>query len=79
MLYQRLTIGADGKVLMCYNDEFDNHEIGNLNLGMTIKELWNGRVMNEARQIHKKEIKVLQNLKLAQNVFSQGNMKVIRK
>jgi len=56
VLYQRLTIGADGKVLMCYNDEFDNHAFGDLNSDLTIKEVWEGKQMNEARSVHKKNL-----------------------
>ena len=54
VLYQRLTVGADGRVLLCYNDEFDNHILGDLNNDESIKDIWNGKLIREARDIHKK-------------------------
>lgn len=53
VLYQRLTIGADGKILLCYNDEFDNHVIGHIDKD-SIYNVWHGEKMQEARKIHKK-------------------------
>ena len=41
VLYQRLTIGADGKILLCYNDEFDNHILGHID-NDKIGDVWIG-------------------------------------
>jgi len=54
VLYQRLTIGSDGRVLMCYNDEFDHHVYGDISKGDTIEKVWNGEEMTRARGVHKK-------------------------
>ena len=51
-LYQRITIGADGNVMLCANDEIEEHLIGNANIE-TIHEIWHGLRMKEARQLHK--------------------------
>ena len=51
-LYQRLVIGSDGHVLMCSNDEINDHVIGNANK-QTIHEIWHGDELKEARLLHK--------------------------
>ena len=53
VLYQRLTIGADGRILLCYNDEFDKHILGHVEKD-TLESVWHGKKMNEARAVHKK-------------------------
>ena len=53
VLYQRLTIGADGRFLMCFNDEFDKHIFGDIHNGDTIYDVWHGKLMQEARKKHR--------------------------
>ena len=48
-LFQRLTIGADGLVMLCANDELGEHIIGNANQ-QTIHDIWHGKPMVEARE-----------------------------
>lgn len=50
--WQRLVIGSDGQVLMCSNDEFNRHILGNVNES-SIYSIWHGDKMSEIRQIHK--------------------------
>jgi radical SAM protein with 4Fe4S-binding SPASM domain len=50
-LYQRLVVGADGSVMMCSNDEENDHIIGNANIE-TIHKIWHGEKLNEVRKIH---------------------------
>jgi radical SAM protein with 4Fe4S-binding SPASM domain len=50
-LWQRLVIGADGRVLMCINDESTKHSIGNVN-EQTIDQIWNGQALRSVREIH---------------------------
>lgn len=52
-LYQRLVIGADGRVMMCSNDEENSYVIGDANVE-SIYEIWHGDKLNEVRNIHKK-------------------------
>lgn len=52
VIYQRLTIGSDGKVLLCPNDEFCLYSIGDANQS-TISDIWHGDEMSKARDIHK--------------------------
>ena len=52
-LYQRLVVGADGKVMMCANDDENQHVIGDANKE-TIHEIWHGENLNKVREIHKK-------------------------
>lgn len=52
-LYQRLTIGADGNVLLCANDEIEEFIVGNVNF-QSIHEIWHGPRMNDARTLHAK-------------------------
>lgn len=53
VLYQRLTIGSDGRILMCYNDEFDNHVFGEVGSNRTIQDVWKGDQFSQARMQHK--------------------------
>lgn len=50
-LYQRLTIGADGTVMLCANDEMEEYALGDANT-QTIHEMWHGEKMRKARAIH---------------------------
>lgn len=50
-LWQRLAIGADGRVLMCINDEYTKHSIGDANT-QSIGEIWNGEALRAVRQVH---------------------------
>lgn len=54
VLWQRLVIGADGKVLLCSNDEMGKEILGDLNFH-TIKEIWHGSKMNKIRRIHREK------------------------
>lgn len=51
-LYQRLVIGADGLVMMCSNDEENDHTVGNA-ITETIYDIWHGKELNRIRDIHK--------------------------
>jgi len=50
VLWQRLVIGADGRVLLCSNDEMGKEIVGDVNL-QTIEEIWHGDRMNEMRRL----------------------------
>ena len=50
-LWQRLVIGADGRVLMCINDEYTKHSLGDVNHQM-IGEIWSGEELRRVREIH---------------------------
>lgn len=50
-LFQRLTIGADGTVMLCSNDEINEYVVGDANT-QTIKEIWHGDRLREAREKH---------------------------
>ena len=52
VLYQRLVIGSDGIVLLCSNDEFCMHPVGNANTE-SIQSIWHGARMTEARRFHR--------------------------
>ncbi len=51
VLYQRLVIGSDGIALLCSNDEFCLHAVGDTNKE-TIKAIWHGKKLTEARKIN---------------------------
>lgn len=51
-LYQRLVVGADGLVMMCSNDEENDHVVGDAK-NESIHEIWHGEKLNHARKIHK--------------------------
>ena len=53
-LYQRLVIGADGRALMCSNDEDGSVIIGNAN-DDKIYDIWHGSKLNQIREIHKQK------------------------
>jgi len=52
-LWERFVIGADGRVMLCGNDELGAHIIGDVNKE-SIYEIWHGKKMNEARKIHER-------------------------
>ena len=39
---------------MCYNDEFDHHVYGDITEGDTILDVWEGKEMTKARELHMK-------------------------
>jgi len=53
-LYQRLVVGADGSVMMCSNDEENDHIVGNANC-QTIYEIWHGDALNRVRELHRQK------------------------
>ena len=57
VLYQRLTIGSNGKASLCYNDELVTYEIGDANTE-SLSQIWSGKKMTEARKIHLKHLGV---------------------
>lgn len=52
VIYQRLVIGSDGIVMLCSNDEFCLHPIGDTNY-QSVYSIWHGEKMNRAREIHR--------------------------
>ena len=52
--YQRLVIGADGKVMKCSNDEENVEVVGNVN-NETVFEIWHGKILNKIRKQHCKK------------------------
>ena len=57
VLYQRLTIGSDGIAKLCYNDEMGQVTVGDANKE-TLSEIWHGRKLQKAREIHLKKMGV---------------------
>jgi len=53
VLYQRLVIGSDGKALLCSNDEFCLHPLGDVNKE-SLYDIWHGAKLTEARNVHKR-------------------------
>lgn len=53
-LYQRLVVGANGQVMMCSNDEEEQHIVGDAN-SQTIHEIWHGPVMEHVRKLHSRD------------------------
>jgi len=53
VLYQRLVIGSDGKILLCSNDEMGAHPLGDANTD-SLFDVWHGARMEEARAIHRR-------------------------
>lgn len=51
--YQRLVIGADGRVMKCSNDEENREVIGDLNTE-TVHQVWHGKKMQAVRELHKR-------------------------
>ena len=52
-LWQRLTIGADGRVMLCANDEMMTNQVGDVNNEL-IYDIWHGEKLQKAREIHLK-------------------------
>ena len=52
VLYQRLSIGSDGMVMMCVNDEFCLHPLGDANK-QSLYEIWHGEELTKIRDIHR--------------------------
>ena len=55
VLYQRLVIGSDGKVLLCSNDEFGRYLIGDASTE-SLYHIWHGPRMSRARELHLKRV-----------------------
>ncbi len=55
VLYQRLTVASSGKSFMCFNDELETSEIGDLHTD-SIYDIWHGKKMQEKRKIHLKHM-----------------------
>ena len=51
--YQRLVIGANGKVAMCSSDDFIDEPVGDANV-QSVYEIWHGEKLNKMRTQHKK-------------------------
>jgi len=51
-LWQRLVIGADGKVLLCSNDEMESNVVGDVG-NESIYDIWHGKNLSKAREIQK--------------------------
>lgn len=52
-LYQRLVVGADGRVLLCSNDEDGQCIVGDANYE-SIYDIWHGDKLSAVRNLHKK-------------------------
>lgn len=57
VLWQRLAVGADGKVSLCIHDEMSHHIIGDVNT-QSISEIWNGPLLRQARDAHLQHVGV---------------------
>ena len=55
--WQRLVVGSDGNAMMCSMDEIGTYIVGNLN-DNSIYDVWHGKKMQKAREIHLKELGV---------------------
>jgi len=55
VLYQRIAIGADGRVLLCSNDEMGKYILGDVNKE-DIYNIWHGKRIEYVRELHKKHI-----------------------
>ncbi len=51
VLWQRLAVGADGKVSLCIHDEMSHHIIGDVN-HESVHAIWNGESLRAARRAH---------------------------
>jgi len=58
VLWQRLVIGSDGRVLLCSNDEMGHNIVGDANT-QSLKEIWLGPGLSKARDIHRRHEGVL--------------------
>lgn len=52
-VYQRLVVGADGKCMMCANDEEGKIIVGDANT-QSIHSIWHGEEMTRVREIHER-------------------------
>ncbi len=50
--FQRLMVAWDGKVMMCCGDWFRKNVVGDVTK-QTLKEIWNGAILNQLRELHK--------------------------
>lgn len=57
VLWQRLAVGADGKVSLCIHDEMVHHIVGDV-VKQSIYEIWNGTLLRMAREAHLKHVGV---------------------
>jgi sulfatase maturation enzyme AslB (radical SAM superfamily) len=57
VLYERLTIGSNGKAYLCYNDEMGSVVVGDTQKE-TLHQIWHGKKLNDARKIHLKHLGV---------------------
>ncbi|MFC2004455.1 radical SAM/SPASM domain-containing protein [Chloroflexota bacterium] len=55
VLYQRLVIGSDGRVLLCSNDDMGAYIIGDVN-EESIFNIWHGKQIQKARDLHRKHM-----------------------
>ena len=53
VLYQRLAVGSDGRVLLCSNDAAGEYIIGDVNNDDTLYSIWHGEKIGRARQLHR--------------------------
>lgn len=51
--FHRLAIGSDGRAFMCINDELSQRPVGDAKT-QSIYEIWNGKPLQEVREIHKR-------------------------
>ena len=51
VLWQRLAVGADGQVMFCSNDEYNECIVGNANTE-SLYDIWHGEKLEAAREIH---------------------------
>lgn len=56
-LWERLVICWDGKVMLCANDEMNQHIIGDVTKE-SLYDIWHSKKMNNAREIHIKHMGV---------------------
>ncbi len=52
-IYERLFVSADGKVMMCNNDEFEKHVVGDATKE-SIFDIWHGEKLTKIRELHNK-------------------------
>lgn len=55
VLYQRLVVASDGRVLLCSNDEYGRYIVGDTNT-QSLYDIWHGEKMEKARELHLKHI-----------------------
>jgi radical SAM protein with 4Fe4S-binding SPASM domain len=56
-VYQRMTVGADGTVMFCANDEENEHPVGNAKT-QTVHEIWHGEAFRKIRDAHNRHTAV---------------------